>query len=80
VLQEPQNQAFVDVVLAALVRIDAAVVETLIGERLLVLDVEAAEAPDQDDRQMAPGRRRPAGIRHGSSPCTGTRVATVVKG
>ena len=45
---EPQDQTFVDVVLAALLRIDRAVVEALIGDPLLVFDAAAAEAADQD--------------------------------
>ena len=68
VLEQTQNEPFVDVVLAALLRIHAAVVEALIGDRFLVLDGETAEAADQNDRQMAPGRRRPAGIRHRQFP------------
>jgi hypothetical protein len=55
-LHEPQDQAFVDVVLAALLRIDRAIIETLVGDALLVFDAGAAEAADQDERKRAPRR------------------------
>ena len=60
VFEQTENEAFVDVVLTALLRIHAAVVEALIGDRFLVLHRETAEAADQNDRQMAPAWRRPA--------------------
>ena len=48
---KPKDEALVDVVLAALVRVDGAVVEALVGDLRARRRPRPAEAADQDDRQ-----------------------------
>jgi hypothetical protein len=64
-LHELQNHAFVDVVVAALVRIHGSVVEALVGDALLVLDAQAAETSNENQGQRPTARGRP--LRHGTS-------------
>src|SRR5687768_13779886 len=54
-LHEPQDQPFIDIVFAALLRIDRPIVEPLIGDLLFVIDPQAAEAAYQDDRLFPAG-------------------------
>src|SRR4029077_5942820 len=65
-LHELDDHALVDVVVAALLRVHRAVVETLIRDALFVFDAEAPEAADQDERQRSAGWRRPFRVRHGN--------------
>jgi hypothetical protein len=63
-LHELDDHALVDVVVAALLRVDRAVVETLIRDTLFVFDAETSETADQDERQRSAGWRRPFRVRH----------------
>src|SRR4030095_9412851 len=53
---EPENQSFIDVVLAALLRVHRSVVEALIRDTFFVLDPDAAESADKDERKRTTSR------------------------
>jgi hypothetical protein len=49
-LHEAKNEPLIDIIFATFAWIHCAIVETLVGHTLLVLDVKTAEATHEDQR------------------------------